>query len=129
MDRELQEDRKNDVRIENVIERTLLGQFLDWTCSRYAQKALPYTKISDKLGVERDVRTHHRHEHASDGDLIVTKLDAIEILHAQTVRRYQAVECQDLIHLRGRNQRASTLPDDVRDWNSCSAGNIGPSNG
>ena len=64
----------------------------------------------------RDTQEADRHEHTSDGHLVVAELNAIEILHAQTVRRDETVQRKDLVHLYCRNQRATALTDNVRDY-------------
>jgi hypothetical protein len=63
----------------------------------------------------RDTQEAYRHEHSSDGDLIITKLDAIEVLDTQAVRLDQAVQGQNFIHLYRRDQSTASLPDDMRD--------------
>ena len=63
----------------------------------------------------RDAIEANRHEHSSDRDLVVTKLDTIQVLHTETVRRDETVERQDLVHLDRCDERAPTLADDVRD--------------
>jgi len=66
------------------------------------------------LGV-RDTHEADGHEHTSNCQLVVTKHDCIEILHAETVRRDEAVERKNLIHLNCSNESAATLSDNVRD--------------
>ena len=61
-----------------------------------------------------DAQEADGHEHTIDCDLVVAELDAIEVLHAQAVRRDEAVQREDLVHLDGRDERAAPLPDDVR---------------
>lgn len=84
---------------------------------RLVSKAHP-REILD-LG-SRNAQEAHGHENTSNCDLIISKLDAVEVLDAQTVGRNQAVESQDLIHLDRGNQSATTLSDNGRD---CTAGN------
>ena len=67
----------------------------------------------------RNAQEAHGHQHTSNCDLIIPKLDAIKVLNAQTVGRNQAVESQDLIHLDRGNQSTTTLSDNVGD---CTAG-------
>jgi hypothetical protein len=54
-----------------------------------------------------------RHEHTSNCHLVVTKLDSVKILHAETVHRDEAVERKNLVHLNGSNKSAATLSDNV----------------
>ena len=63
----------------------------------------------------RDAEETHRHEHTRDRDLVIAELDAVQILYAQTVRRDQAVQSEDLVHLNSGNERAAALSDDMRD--------------
>lgn len=57
----------------------------------------------------------YRHEHTCHRHLVVTELDAVEVLHAETVRGDQTVQSEDLVHLNSRHQGASTLTNDMRD--------------
>ena len=61
----------------------------------------------------RDTQEANRHEHTCDCHLIVAELDPIQILHTQTVRRVETVECEDLVHLDSCHERAASLPNDV----------------
>ena len=82
-----------------------------------------HTRVSNLYKLEetttdlctRDTQEADRHEHTGDSDLVVAELDAIEVLHAQAVRRDEAIQREDLVHLDGRNERAASLPDDMRD--------------
>jgi hypothetical protein len=56
-----------------------------------------------------------RHEHTRDRHLVVSELDPIKILHAQTVRRDQTIECEDLVHLDRSDEGAATLSNDMGD--------------
>lgn len=93
---ELQKDRKKDVEVEDVSERSFPGQFLH------------------RLGA-RDAQEAHAHEHTSDSHLIVTKFDAVEVLNGERIRGDQTVEREDLVHLDRGDQCTSPLSDDVRD--------------
>ena len=53
------------------------------------------------------------HQHAADSHLVITKLDTIEVLHAQAVCSDQAIQRQDLVHLNSSNESATSLSDDV----------------
>ena len=64
----------------------------------------------------RDTQEADRHEHTSNRHLVVAKLDSVEILHAETVRRDEAVERKNLVHLNRSNESAATLSDNVRDY-------------
>ena len=72
------------------------------------------------LGV-RDTHEADGHEYTSNCQLVVTKHDCIEILHAETVRRDEAVERKNLVHLNRSNESAATLSDNVRDYKMSAA--------
>lgn len=55
------------------------------------------------------------HKHACDRHLVVSKLDTIKILYAQTVCRDETVECEDLVHLDRSYKGAATLSDNMGD--------------
>jgi hypothetical protein len=59
-----------------------------------ANKNQPRTHLSPRYAEKTD-----RHQHSTDGYLIITKLDAIEVLNRQAVRSDEAIQCQDLVHL------------------------------
>ena len=63
-----------------------------------------------------DTQEADGHEHPSDRDLVITELDSIQVLHAETVRRNQAVQSEDLVHLYGGNEGAPSLPNDRSNW-------------
>jgi hypothetical protein len=63
----------------------------------------------------RNAEEANRHEHPINSNLVISKLDPIEVLNAKTVGGDQAIQSQDLVHLDGRNQRTPALPDNVRD--------------
>lgn len=63
----------------------------------------------------RNTQETNRHQHTADGDLVITKLDTIKVLHAQTVRRNETVQGEDLVHLNSRDQGTPSLPDDMSD--------------
>jgi hypothetical protein len=69
----------------------------------------------------RDTQEADRHEHTSNRHLVVAKLDSVEILHAETVRRDEAVERKNLVHLNRSNESAATLSDNVRDYKMSAA--------
>lgn len=64
----------------------------------------------------RDTQEADGHEHSSDRNLIITKLDPIEVLHAKTVRSNQTVQSEDLVHLNSGDESASPLSNDRGDW-------------
>jgi hypothetical protein len=64
----------------------------------------------------RDTQETNRHEHTSDCHLIVSKLDPVEILYAQAVRRDQTVKRENLIHLDRSDESAATLSNDMCDY-------------
>lgn len=64
----------------------------------------------------RDAQEAYGHEHSSDRDLVIAKLDSIEILYTETVRCNQTVQSEDLVHLDGGNKGASSLPDNRGNW-------------
>ena len=90
--RELKEDREKDVKVEDVAERPFTGELLD----RLQQSF--FIKNSKPLGQKpthlrpRNAQEADRHEHAGDRHLVVTELDAVEVLHTQTVCGDEAVE-------------------------------------
>ena len=47
--------------------------------------------------------------------LTVAEFDPVEIENAQTVGQNEGVQCENLEHLQGGHQGASTLFDDVTD--------------
>jgi len=69
------------------------------------------TDLGSRYAQEAD-----RHQHPSDRHLIVSELDAVQILDTETVCCNKAVESQNFVHLDGGDQCASTLSDNVRDW-------------
>ena len=64
----------------------------------------------------RDTQEANRHEHTSDGNLVVPKLDAVKVLYTETVCCDKTVQCQDLVHLNRCDERATALTDNMRDW-------------
>ena len=96
MNGELQENREEDVKVENVAQRSLSGKLLDRLGSGNAQEA-------------------DAHEHTSDGDLVVAKLDTIEVLDRQRIGGDKTVEGENLVHLDGGDKSTSSLSDDVGD--------------
>jgi hypothetical protein len=66
----------------------------------------------------RDAHEANRHQDTGDGNLVVTKFDALEVLYTQSPRRDEAVEGENLVHLDSGDQCASSLANDVDDWTS-----------
>ena len=55
-------------------------------------------------------------QHAAGHNAVrVAKLDAVEVEHRQTVRRDEAVEREDLVHLHRSDERRAALADNVAD--------------
>ena len=96
MDCELRKNRKQDIEVEDISKRSLPA------------------KLLDGLG-PRDAQETHTHEHTSDGDLIVTEFDTVEVLDRKGVGGDKTVEGENLVHLNRGHKGASTLSDDVRD--------------
>lgn len=96
MDGELKQDRQQDVKVENVAKRSLLAESLHGLGSG-------------------DAKETNRHEHSCDSDLVVAKLDTVEVLDRERVCSDQTVESENLVHLDGRHKRASSLSDNVGD--------------
>lgn len=65
-------------------------------------------------GDGQEANTHH---HTRDGDLTITKLDAVKVQYRQRVGRDQAVERKNLVHLNRGNECATTLANDVGNGN------------
>ena len=63
----------------------------------------------------RDTQEANRHEHPANGDLIITKLDTVEILYTKTVCSDETVQGENLVHLDGRDEGTATLSDDMCD--------------
>jgi hypothetical protein len=93
---ELQQDRKQDVEIENVAQRTFPAE------------------LFDRLG-SRDTQETDTHEHTSNGDLVVTKLDTVEVLNGKRIGGDETVEGENLVHLDRGDQGTSALTNDIRD--------------
>lgn len=94
MDSELEQDREQDVEVEDVAEGSFPAELLNGLGSR-------------------DTQETDTHKHTSDGDLVVTKLDTIEVLHGKRVGGDKTVKRENLVHLNRSDQSASTLTDDV----------------
>src|SRR3569833_2568582 len=101
VDSELPEDRADNVEVENVGLRPRLGQALNGPRSRDGEEA-------------------DAHKHATDCVLAVAEFDALEIQHAQTISRDQAVQRKDLVHLDRGDKSAPALADDVGDGDDIS---------
>jgi hypothetical protein len=91
---ELAENRSNDIEIEDIRLRAFFRKAFDRLGSRNGQKA-------------------NTHEHSTDSDLSISELDTLEVQNAQTVSADQAVKCENLVHLYGSHQGATTLSNDV----------------
>jgi len=76
----------------------------------------PQSKTYNPHLCARNAQEANRHQHSADCVLVVSKLDAIEILHAERVGSDEAVESQDLVHLDRRNERTPALADDMRNY-------------
>lgn len=99
MNRELAQNRSNNVDVEDVWLRSLFAKSFHDSSSRNAQEA-------------------NRHEHSTDSILSVTKFDALEIQDRQRVGADKAVQCENLVHLDRGNKRATALTNDIRDSNN-----------
>ena len=119
MDSELNEDGKQNIEIEDIAEWSFSRELLYGLRQTISVQSSSIHRNSFDLG-SRNAQEAHGHQHTSDCDLVVSKLDAVEVLNAQTVGRNQAVESQDLIHLDRGDQSATTLSDNGRD---CIVGN------
>ncbi|KAG9766035.1 putative cation transporting ATPase, partial [Aureobasidium melanogenum] len=97
---------------QNVGLRSLLGKCfngLEDTLASIESNTQRLTYLGTRDGEEADT-----HQHTTDGDLTIAELDTVKVQHTQTVGRDQAVQSQDLVHLDGSNESATTLADDVR---------------
>ena len=72
------------------------------------------TEMLTCLGT-RNTQEAHRHEHPINRNLVIAKLDSIEIQHAQAVCSDETVQSQDLVHLDSGNQGAAALTNDSSD--------------
>ena len=114
VDRKLEEDGDQDVEVEDVAERSFTRQFLNRleslirTIQRKIQSSGSYLR-------PRDAEEANRHENAGNSDLVIAKLDAVEILYRQAVGSDQTVKGKNLVHLNGGYKGASSLADDVGD--------------
>lgn len=111
MDGKLKQDRKQDVKVENVTQRPLLGQLLHRLINLF-QRLHFSSCILTYLG-PGDTQETNTHQHAGDGHLVITKLDAVKVLNRQGIGRDKTVESENLVHLDGGDQSASTLTDNV----------------
>jgi hypothetical protein len=112
MYRKLQQNRKQDVEVEDVAERTfpreLLNRLRGQLWPRYGQYSTAH------LGT-RDAQEADAHHHPGDRYLIISKLDPVEVLDRERVGCDEAVEREDLVHLDSGDEGAATLTDDVGD--------------
>lgn len=118
MNSELQEDRSDDVHVEDVWLWTLLGKLLNRLGVWLAIKYFIIRGVTNPGAREREEAD--RHEHSTDSNLSVTKLDTIQIKNGQGVGRNETVQGQNLVHLNSGNKGTSSLTDDVRDSNNVS---------
>lgn len=63
----------------------------------------------------RNTEEAHGHEDSRNSMLQISKFDTIEVQNGQTVRRNQAIEGQNLVHLDSSNKSTASLADDVVD--------------
>lgn len=63
----------------------------------------------------RDAQETNTHQHARDSDLVISKLDSIEILNRERVSGDETIERQDFVHLNSCHEGTSTLTDNVGD--------------
>ena len=61
----------------------------------------------------RDTQEANRHEHPTNGDLIITKLDTVEILYTKTVCSDKTIQGENLVHLNGGHEGAATLTNNM----------------
>jgi hypothetical protein len=74
-------------------------------------RTIDATDLGSRYAEEAD-----RHQHPGDRHLVVSELDAVQILDTKTVRCNKAVESQNFVHLDGGDQCAATLSDNMGDW-------------
>ena len=81
----------------------------------YTANKQVYPKVNKGLTYlgMRDTQEADRHEHTSNRHLVVTKLDSVEILHAETVRRDEAVEHKNLVRTTAGNRRVKREEPDI----------------
>ena len=94
MDSELKQDRKQHVKVENIAQRSFSAELLDGLGSR-------------------DTQETDTHEHTGNGDLVITKLDTVEVLDRKRVSGDKTVKRENLVHLDGGDEGTSTLTDNV----------------
>jgi hypothetical protein len=64
----------------------------------------------------RNAQKTYGHQHTRYRNLIVTEFDSVQILHTQAPSCYQAIESENFIHLDGRNESATSLSDDMGNY-------------
>ncbi|EEQ37936.1 hypothetical protein CLUG_02060, partial [Clavispora lusitaniae ATCC 42720] len=101
MDGKSTQDGSHNIGVEDSILWSFLAQFSKWLTTRNTQET-------------------HRQQDSRNGRLAITKLDTSQVQHRQRVGGNQTVQCQNLVHLDGRNQRTTTLTDNI-----CNRGHIG----
>lgn len=111
--RKLNEDGQEHVEVENIAQRSFARKLLDGLHKMPYTSMRRYKKAYTPYLCARDAQETDRHQHPADSHLIITKLDAVKILHTQAVCSDETVQRQDLVHLDRRDQRTATLPDDV----------------
>jgi hypothetical protein len=111
VDRELAENRRNDVPVPDVVLWALFGELFDGL--RVLATDLVYISRGSYL-CARYAQETHTHKHPTNCHLSISKLDTIQIKHTQAVSADQAIQRQDLVHLDGGHKRASSLSNDVR---------------
>jgi hypothetical protein len=72
------------------------------------------TSARTDLGSRNAVEAH-AHENTSNGDLVVPKLDSVQVLNTERIGSDEGVKTEDQEHLSSGDQSASTLTDDVGD--------------
>lgn len=60
----------------------------------------------------------NRHQHSSDGNLVITKLNSLQVLNTQCPCRDETIKRQNLVHLNRSNEGTSTLSNDIDDCGS-----------
>lgn len=111
--RKLDQDRQQHVEVENIAQWSFARKLLDGlnNTTHVSKKTLQMAHTPYLCA--RDAQEADRHQHPAYSNLVITKLDPIEILYAQGVCGDETVQCQDLVHLDGRHQSTAALPYDV----------------
>lgn len=114
----LTQDRQNDVRVEDIGLRSLLGELikgLQHKVSFYTTNGRIDCVRMRTYPAPRNTEEAHGHEDSRNSMLQISKFDTIEVQNGQTVRRNQAIEGQNLVHLDSSNKSTASLADDVVD--------------